>query len=54
MTKRVSWPPVLEHAAEIVDGYDTGVNLRQLYYRLVADVAPHLLELHRRSWQGNL
>jgi hypothetical protein len=28
---------VLEHAAAIVTGYDTGVTLRQLFYRLVAD-----------------
>lgn len=28
---------ILAHAAEIVYGYDTGVTLRQLFYRLVAD-----------------
>jgi len=34
---RISWSPVIEHAAEIVGSYDTGVTLRQLFYRLVAD-----------------
>lgn len=36
MTGRVRWGPVLEQAREIMAGYDTGVTLRQLYYRLVA------------------
>jgi hypothetical protein len=30
------WPPTIARAAEIVDGYDTPVTLRQLFYRLVA------------------
>lgn len=34
---RISWPPVVEHAAAIVRGYDTPVTLRQVFYRLVAD-----------------
>jgi hypothetical protein len=34
---RVHWEAVLEHAAGIVRSYDTGVTLRQLFYRLVAD-----------------
>jgi hypothetical protein len=34
---RVQWEPVLDHAADIVRSYDTGVTLRQLFYRLVAD-----------------
>jgi hypothetical protein len=37
MTVRIAWVPVLEHAAQIVLSYDTGVTLRQLFYRLVAD-----------------
>jgi hypothetical protein len=38
MTRRyLRWPPIVEHGAEIVDSYDTGVTLRQLFYRLVAD-----------------
>jgi len=32
----IKWEPILERAAAIVDGYDTGVTLRQLFYRLVA------------------
>jgi hypothetical protein len=32
-----AWPAILEHAAAIVRSYDTGVTLRQLFYRLVAD-----------------
>jgi hypothetical protein len=31
------WEPVIDHAAEIVASYDTGVTLRQLFYRLAAD-----------------
>lgn len=34
---RLSWPPIIEHAAAIVRSYETGVTLRQLFYRLVAD-----------------
>jgi hypothetical protein len=32
-----SWPAIVERAAGIVRGYDTGVTLRQLFYRLVSD-----------------
>lgn len=46
---RVSWPPVLEHAAGIVRSYTTGVTLRQLFYRLVADqTLPNLQTYYRR------
>lgn len=31
------WAPIISHAREIVGLYDTGVTLRQLFYRLVAD-----------------
>jgi len=34
---RQAWGPILEHAADIVYSYSTGVTLRQLFYRLVAD-----------------
>ncbi len=34
--QRTCWPDVLEKAAAIVREYDTGVTLRQLFYRLVA------------------
>jgi hypothetical protein len=33
---RIDWPKILEQAAQIVQNYDTGVTLRQLFYRLVA------------------
>lgn len=33
---RTDWKALLPRAAEIVHGYDTGVSLRQLFYRLVA------------------
>ena len=33
---RISWPAVVERAAEIVESYATGVTLRQLFYRLVS------------------
>ena len=37
MAKRpISWGDILPAAARIVDSYDTGVTLRQLFYRLVA------------------
>ncbi len=35
--KRAGWAERLDHAAEIVESYDTPVTLRQLFYRLVAD-----------------
>jgi hypothetical protein len=34
---RIDWTSVLLHASNIVRTYDTGVTLRQLFYRLVAD-----------------
>jgi hypothetical protein len=34
---RRSWPAIVEHATAIVESYDTGVTLRQLFYRLVSD-----------------
>lgn len=36
MSGRIDWDAVLARAAVIVDSYDTGVTLRQLFYRLVA------------------
>jgi hypothetical protein len=32
----INWPQVIARAGEIVESYDTGVTLRQLFYRLVA------------------
>ena len=34
---RLSWPPIVARAADIVRSYDTGVTLRQLFYRLVVE-----------------
>jgi hypothetical protein len=34
--KRLSWPAIIAEAKTIVEGYDTDVTLRQLFYRLVA------------------
>lgn len=39
MSGRLSWPPIVARAAEIVRGYETGVTLRQLFYRLVSEEA---------------
>lgn len=36
-TTRRDWQPILERAAAIVRSYDTGVTLRQLFYRLVSE-----------------
>jgi len=33
----IAWPAILERGAEIVDSYSSGVTLRQLFYRLVAE-----------------
>ena len=46
---RISWKPVLERGAEIVESYDTGVTLRQLFYRLVVEQElPNLQSYYRR------
>ena len=37
MSGRIDWKALLPRAAEIVHSYDTGVTLRQLFYRLVAN-----------------
>jgi hypothetical protein len=34
---RIDWQQVTRHAADVVNGYDTSVTLRQLFYRLVSD-----------------
>lgn len=36
LKSRLDWSTIVTRAAEIVRGYDTGVTLRQLFYRLVA------------------
>jgi hypothetical protein len=48
-SERVQWGPVLNRAAEIVNGYATGVTLRQLFYRLVAEQRlPNLQSYYNR------
>lgn len=45
---RLSWPPILEQSAGIVRSYDTGVTLRQLFYRLVAlEVLPNTVSAYK-------
>jgi hypothetical protein len=47
--RRVQWNPVLAQAASIVNSYETGVTLRQGFYRLVAvEVLPNLQSYYRR------
>jgi len=36
-SSRVRWPGVVDRAREIVDGYEGGVTLRQVMYRLVSE-----------------
>ena len=38
VSHRPDWPALLERAAAIVESYDTLVTLRQLFYRLVAEL----------------
>jgi hypothetical protein len=46
---RVRWKPTLAHSAAVVESYDTGVTLRQLFYRLVADgTLPNIDSYYRR------
>lgn len=46
--QRLRWPEIITEAAAIVAGYDTGVTLRQLFYRLVA---AELLPNNRIAYQ---
>jgi hypothetical protein len=36
-SSRIAWDPIVTRAAEIVESYEIGVTLRQLFYRLVAE-----------------
>lgn len=48
MSGRLAWTPIVERAAEIVDGYEIGVTLRQLFYRLVSDeTLPNTLSAYK-------
>lgn len=49
---RTNWPSVLDRARTIIGGYDTGVTLRQLFYRLVADGTLPNLQTHYRRLSG--
>jgi hypothetical protein len=47
--QNITWPPVIDRAADIVLSYDTGVTLRQLFYRLVAEeLLPNRLKPYQR------
>ena len=47
--RRIDWPVVLDRAAQIVRSYDTGVTLRQLFYRLVSEGAfPNTIGSYKR------
>jgi hypothetical protein len=49
MAERIDWQPLLTHAAALVRSYDTGVTLRQLFYRLAtAGLLPNLRSYYRR------
>jgi hypothetical protein len=49
MRDPIAWAPLLERAAAIVRSYDTGVTLRQLFYRLVAlALLPNTLMRYRQ------
>jgi hypothetical protein len=46
---RIAWSGVLDRGAEIVRSYDTGVTLRQLFYRLVsALLIPNTISAYKR------
>ena len=45
---RLDWSAILVRAAGIVESYDTGVTLRQLFYRLVAaEVLPNTVQAYK-------
>ncbi len=51
---RLSWSPIVERAAEIVRGYQTGVTLRQLFYRLVSEeVLPNTVNAYKGLSAGD-
>jgi hypothetical protein len=47
--KLYKWKDILAEASDIVDSYDVGVTLRQLFYRLVvAELLPNIQNYYRR------
>jgi hypothetical protein len=48
-TTRLHWPPIIERAADIADGFDIMVTLRQVFYRLVTEaVLPNRKNTYNR------
>src|SRR4051812_24243773 len=46
---RIKWQDIIDRARDIVDGYDGGVTVRQVMYRLVAEGAlPNPAPMSRR------
>lgn len=46
---QLDWPPIIAAARDIVASYDTGVTLRQLFYRLVAaQLIPNLTDRYNQ------
>ncbi|MFJ8133362.1 hypothetical protein [Streptomyces hydrogenans] len=49
MSSRIKWPVIIERARDIVEGYDDGVTVRQVMYRLVAaGLLPNTAPTYRR------
>lgn len=49
MARGLDWDAIVPHAADIVRQYDTGVTLRQLFYRLVSD---HSIPNSQNAYKG--
>ncbi|MFI1067760.1 hypothetical protein ACH4TC_38505 [Streptomyces spororaveus] len=46
--QRIRWPAIVDRARQIVEGYEGGVTLRQVMYRLAAEgVLPHTPSMYR-------
>ncbi|MDV5143270.1 hypothetical protein R1T08_02825 [Streptomyces sp. SBC-4] len=49
MSSRIKWQTIIDRARDIVDGYDDGVTVRQVMYRLVAaGLLPNTAPTYRR------
>ncbi|MGX1025535.1 hypothetical protein RKD38_000216 [Streptomyces ambofaciens] len=49
MSARIKWQDIIDRARDIVDGYDGGVTVRQVMYRLVAaGLLPNTAPMYRR------
>jgi hypothetical protein len=49
MATKLDWDAIVPHAASIVNSYDTGVTLRQLFYRLVS---AHIIPNTQNAYKG--